>query len=110
MQFLSVRRAARAAGVPLLALQVAACSGDPASNSATGDNGRTMRESRCTTMELGYKLSSEEHTPNDLIANAHRAEEAGFSFGMISDAFISTETIDSMILPSSSDLACTSFH
>ena len=38
-------------------------------------------------MELGYKLSSEEHTPNDLIANAHRAEEAGFGFGMISDHF-----------------------
>lgn len=41
MPSLSVRRAARAAGVPLLALHVAACSGDPASNSATGDTGTT---------------------------------------------------------------------
>jgi coenzyme F420-dependent glucose-6-phosphate dehydrogenase len=38
-------------------------------------------------VELGYKLSSEEHAPNDLIAAAHRAEEAGFSFGMISEHF-----------------------
>ena len=38
-------------------------------------------------VELGYKLSSEEHAPNDLIANARRAEEAGFSFGMISDHY-----------------------
>ena len=38
-------------------------------------------------VELGYKLSSEEHTPNDLIANARRAEEVGFGFGMISDHY-----------------------
>jgi coenzyme F420-dependent glucose-6-phosphate dehydrogenase len=38
-------------------------------------------------VEIGYKLSSEEHTPNDLISNARRAEEAGFSFGMISDHY-----------------------
>ncbi len=36
---------------------------------------------------LGYKLSSEEHAPNDLITQARRAEEAGFTFGMISDHF-----------------------
>jgi G6PDH family F420-dependent oxidoreductase len=40
-----------------------------------------------TMVELGYKLSSEEHTPADLIAQAHRAEEAGFSFAMISDHY-----------------------
>ena len=38
-------------------------------------------------MELGYALSSEEHGPRDLVANAKRAEEAGFSFASISDHF-----------------------
>ncbi|PYP89025.1 MAG: LLM class F420-dependent oxidoreductase [Blastocatellia bacterium AA13] len=38
-------------------------------------------------MELGYKLCSEEHGPNELINFAQRAEEAGFSFAMISDHF-----------------------
>lgn len=37
--------------------------------------------------ELGYKLSSEEHGPRDLIRYAARAEEAGFTFGLISDHF-----------------------
>jgi G6PDH family F420-dependent oxidoreductase len=37
--------------------------------------------------ELGYALSSEEHTPNDLIRYARRAEEAGFSFALVSDHF-----------------------
>ena len=38
-------------------------------------------------MELGYKLSSEEHRPNDLVKNARLAEDAGFTFAMISDHF-----------------------
>ena len=37
--------------------------------------------------EFGYWLSSEEHAPRDLVANAARAEELGFSFAMISDHF-----------------------
>jgi coenzyme F420-dependent glucose-6-phosphate dehydrogenase len=37
--------------------------------------------------ELGYALSSEEHGPAELVANAQRAEEAGFEFAMISDHF-----------------------
>jgi coenzyme F420-dependent glucose-6-phosphate dehydrogenase len=37
--------------------------------------------------EFGYWLSSEEHGPADLIADAQRAEEAGFAFAMISDHF-----------------------
>ncbi len=37
--------------------------------------------------EIGYALSSEEHTPNDLVRNARRAEEAGFDFLMISDHY-----------------------
>ncbi len=36
---------------------------------------------------IGYALSSEEHTPNDLVRNAVMAEEAGFEFAMISDHF-----------------------
>ena len=38
-------------------------------------------------MELGYWLSSEEYAPNDLVANARAAEEAGFSYAVISDHF-----------------------
>jgi len=37
--------------------------------------------------EFGYALSSEEHTPNDLVQHARRAEEAGFSFALISDHY-----------------------
>jgi coenzyme F420-dependent glucose-6-phosphate dehydrogenase len=36
---------------------------------------------------FGYWLSSEEHQPLDLVRNAARAEELGFSFAMISDHF-----------------------
>src|SRR5947209_5013935 len=38
-------------------------------------------------MELGYSLSSEEHGPKELVAQARRAEEVGFSFALISDHF-----------------------
>ncbi|MFN8446328.1 MAG: hypothetical protein U0175_36390 [Caldilineaceae bacterium] len=38
-------------------------------------------------IELGYALSSEEHTPNDLIRQAQRAEEIGFTFALISDHY-----------------------
>jgi coenzyme F420-dependent glucose-6-phosphate dehydrogenase len=38
-------------------------------------------------MTLGYALSSEEHTPPDLVRNAALAEEAGFEFALISDHF-----------------------
>ena len=37
--------------------------------------------------EIGYALSSEEHTPQDLVRNARRAEEVGFTFALISDHF-----------------------
>ncbi|MFP5254499.1 MAG: TIGR03557 family F420-dependent LLM class oxidoreductase [Acidimicrobiia bacterium] len=36
---------------------------------------------------IGYTLSSEEHGPQDLVANARRAEEVGFDFVSISDHF-----------------------
>jgi coenzyme F420-dependent glucose-6-phosphate dehydrogenase len=38
-------------------------------------------------MEIGYAVSSEEHAPLDLVRNAARAEEAGFSFALVSDHF-----------------------
>jgi coenzyme F420-dependent glucose-6-phosphate dehydrogenase len=37
--------------------------------------------------EVGYWLSSEEHGPHDLVANAVRAEAVGFRSAMISDHF-----------------------
>ncbi len=36
---------------------------------------------------IGYALSSEEHRPSDLVRHARLAEEAGFSFALISDHF-----------------------
>ena len=38
-------------------------------------------------MEIGYKLASEEHGPNELVRFAGLAEEHGFSFSLISDHF-----------------------
>lgn len=38
-------------------------------------------------VEIGYALSSEEHPPRDLVRHARLAEEAGFTFAMISDHF-----------------------
>ena len=37
--------------------------------------------------EIGYKLSSEEHSAPDLVRHARRAEETGFAFAAISDHF-----------------------
>ncbi len=38
-------------------------------------------------MDYGYALSSEEHGPNELVENARKAEETGFTFALISDHF-----------------------
>ena len=45
------------------------------------------RGSKRGMTEFGYWLSSEEHAPLDLVRNAARAEELGFSFVMVSDHF-----------------------
>jgi coenzyme F420-dependent glucose-6-phosphate dehydrogenase len=37
--------------------------------------------------DVGYKLSSEEHPPNDLVRYAQRAEAIGLKFGSISDHY-----------------------
>jgi coenzyme F420-dependent glucose-6-phosphate dehydrogenase len=38
-------------------------------------------------MELGYSLSSEEHPPDELVRHAVAAEQAGFTFALVSDHF-----------------------
>jgi G6PDH family F420-dependent oxidoreductase len=38
-------------------------------------------------VEIGYALSSEEHTPLDLVRWAERAEKAGFTYALISDHY-----------------------
>lgn len=38
-------------------------------------------------IEIGYALSSEEIPPKDLVRYAKRAEEAGFTFALISDHY-----------------------
>ncbi|MPZ22692.1 MAG: TIGR03557 family F420-dependent LLM class oxidoreductase [Dehalococcoidia bacterium] len=38
-------------------------------------------------MKLGYAIASEEHQPRDLVRYAQMAEEAGFSFALISDHY-----------------------
>src|SRR5687768_5420576 len=38
-------------------------------------------------MQLGYALSSEEHSAQALIENAAQAEKAGFSFALVSDHY-----------------------
>jgi coenzyme F420-dependent glucose-6-phosphate dehydrogenase len=40
-----------------------------------------------TSLRFGYKLSAEEFGPSELVAQARRAEEVGFSFAAISDHF-----------------------
>src|SRR2546426_5052495 len=37
------------------------------------------------SVEIGYSLSSEETSPKDLVRYAKRAEDAGFTFALISD-------------------------
>lgn len=39
-------------------------------------------------VEIGYKLSCEEHGAPDLVCNARQAEDAGFAFAMISDHYL----------------------
>ena len=48
---------------------------------------KAQRKGGCAMTAIGYALSSEEHGPRDLVANARAAEEAGFSFALISDHF-----------------------
>ncbi len=38
-------------------------------------------------MRIGYKLIAEAHSPQEMVRQAVRAEEAGFDFAEISDHF-----------------------
>jgi G6PDH family F420-dependent oxidoreductase len=38
-------------------------------------------------IEIGYGLSAEQHTPNELVHLARRAEEIGFTFALVSDHY-----------------------
>ena len=38
-------------------------------------------------VQLGYAISSEEHTPNDIVRHAVAAEQAGFPYALISDHY-----------------------
>ena len=38
-------------------------------------------------VEIGYAISSEEHLPNDIVRHARLAEEAGFTYALISDHY-----------------------
>src|SRR5215212_5326357 len=44
-------------------------------------------ERRSLMTEIGYVLSSEETSPNDLVRNARRAEEVGFTTAWVSDHY-----------------------
>jgi G6PDH family F420-dependent oxidoreductase len=52
-----------------------------------GPNARGGSKADARGLRLGYKLSSEEQGPRDLVRYARLAEESGFSFGLISDHF-----------------------
>ncbi|MBA2597642.1 MAG: TIGR03557 family F420-dependent LLM class oxidoreductase [Chloroflexia bacterium] len=40
-----------------------------------------------TDVQIGYAISSEEHLPNDIVQHARLAEEAGFTYALISDHY-----------------------
>src|SRR5205085_5208527 len=78
-------------GLPRLGRDPGSCEADAAGSrapheAAAAARARRPRRSR-SLMELGYALSSEEHRPADLVRYAGEAEEAGFSFALISDHF-----------------------
>jgi rhodanese-related sulfurtransferase/CBS domain-containing protein len=49
--------------------------------------GRSRPQHGTTRVEIGYKLSCEEHSPSALVHYARQAEDAGFTFAMLSDHY-----------------------
>jgi hypothetical protein len=49
--------------------------------------GRDRRQHGTPSVAIGYKLSCEEHSPRALVDYARQAEEAGFTFAMLSDHY-----------------------
>ena len=58
-------------------------------NKERAEHGETKaaRKAKSVVTAVGYALSSEEHSAIDLVRHARRAEEAGFSFAVISDHY-----------------------
>src|SRR5262249_10908659 len=52
-----------------------------------GRRPRDVVEGGLMTLSLGYKLSSEEQSPADLVRYAQMAEDSGFEFALISDHY-----------------------
>src|SRR5262249_49779078 len=48
---------------------------------------RMKHKQQSNGISLGYKLSSEEQSPRDLVRYAQMAEDSGFDFALISDHF-----------------------
>jgi G6PDH family F420-dependent oxidoreductase len=48
---------------------------------------RAWPQHRTSQVEIGYKLSCEEHSPSALVRYARQAEDAGFTFAMLSDHY-----------------------
>ncbi len=46
-----------------------------------------FRKGSIRMVEIGYALSSEEHSPNKLLKYAQRAEDSGFTLAMVSDHY-----------------------
>lgn|GEM_PF-12884 len=49
--------------------------------------GRYRPQRRTPSVEIGYKLACEEHSPSALVCYAKEAEAAGFTFAMLSDHY-----------------------
>jgi G6PDH family F420-dependent oxidoreductase len=49
--------------------------------------GRYSPQRGTPSVELGYKLAGEEHSPRALVCYAKQAEDAGFTFAMLSDHY-----------------------
>jgi CBS domain-containing protein len=49
--------------------------------------GRYRPQRGTPSVEIGYKLSCEEHSPSALVCYAKQAEDAGFTFAMLSDHY-----------------------
>jgi coenzyme F420-dependent glucose-6-phosphate dehydrogenase len=49
--------------------------------------GKYGAQPRTPKVEIGYKLSCEEHSPSALVHYAKQAEDAGFTFAMLSDHY-----------------------
>src|SRR5215217_6825750 len=59
----------------------------PASAAWSEQNSRERGVKPMADVQIGYAISSEEHLPNDIVRHARLAEEAGFTYALISDHY-----------------------